>query len=285
MSGSAKCIIGIVVAIALAPVAKGGDLVALVGQSDGSLVRLNITAGGASLINNLGGSVTGLAFNPDKSILFGAVNVDTNYPSPTSLYTINPITGASNLIGATGQSITVFTALSDGRLVGVDKNNDFYRINSGTGAATLVGSTGVPASDQAYNSLATDGTTLYYTFQKTEIAPPSLYTLDPDTGSATLIGQIDAGGFGGGGGLPGSFFVASNGHPPQLLGFLEDYAVINIDTQTAHATVLNFHGDPAAFGGVDISDKVPEPSGATVAILAAAIALLRRRATPKRILA
>jgi len=129
-----------------------------------------------------------------------------------NLVSINPATGATTIIGATG--IGAFGAdLAEvgGKLYLTDLSNNLYSVNSSTGAATLLGPTGIPA-DPAYpftmnpdgtlnlfdESLYGVGNALYATFDaftldpatlsETDVVPPSLWQIDPTTGVATRIG-------------------------------------------------------------------------------------------------
>jgi hypothetical protein len=116
----------------------------------------------------------------------------------SSLYTIDPLTGASTLVGAmgiTGCSGLAFqpgtnTLFAVGKDPGTNKNS-LFTVDPVTGVATLVGATGIEAlatpgffrtiSDISFRR--SDGT-LYAWLE----ASHGLGTLDPTSGAATFLG-------------------------------------------------------------------------------------------------
>ncbi len=116
------------------------------------------------------------------------------------LWTVDPATGATTLIGATGYPIAGLVSRA-GLLYGSGSGGDhgFYRIDKRTGAATLIGNFG-PAASSVLNSVAMsfapDGTlwaVLNYVPPTTGSVTPDwndLATIDPATGMMTLLGPI-----------------------------------------------------------------------------------------------
>jgi hypothetical protein len=111
-----------------------------------------------------------------------------------NLYTIDPTTGATTLVGNMGAEMTDI-ALRNGAMFGTDfpvsGPNSLYAINPTTGATTLIGSTSVYLNALQFGS---DGT-LYGAGGAPGCGPPphvtacnSLYTINTTTGAATLVG-------------------------------------------------------------------------------------------------
>ncbi len=143
---------------------------------------------------------------------------------------INPVTGAFTRIGATGLQPCLIPSPAcgptsefalggiNGKLFATDFSNSVYSVNPATGAATLLAkNSGLPPAPFVPGSQNPDGTTnladgaiwgargkLYatydafiYNFQTSSVeaisVAPKLYTIDPVTGLATVIGTTDLG--------------------------------------------------------------------------------------------
>jgi len=116
------------------------------------------------------------------------------------VWTVDPATGATTLVGSTGKPIAGLVANADG-LYGSGSRGDhgFYRIDRKTGAATLIGDFGSAASS-VLNSVSMGfdaGGTLWAVLN---YVPPNsgsvvpdwsdLATIDPATGAMTVLGPI-----------------------------------------------------------------------------------------------
>ena len=171
-----------------------------------------LTEGSGGLVSGPGGSLYTLAFS-------GNLNA------------INPSTGISTLVGATGlgdcsqptsacgsNSANVLGKLG-ATLYATDFKNNLYTVNPATGLATLIGPTGIPAipytphtpilgdPDGSFTvfdeSLFEHGGKLYanfaagifdpVTFTPTPTIDPHLYQIDPITGLATVIAPTSFG--------------------------------------------------------------------------------------------
>ena len=143
--------------------------------------------------------------------------------------------------------------------------------NVGSGVATAVGPTGLPSLTgiEFDNSLASNGTTLYYTLD-TNGGPGTLYTLNTTTGAATAVGPLGVNG------IVGSAFAGPTFGTGQLYGFSTSGATYAINLTTGQATFLNSNGIGDIFGGVGIVTEAaisaPEPS--TIVLLGTAAATL-----------
>jgi hypothetical protein len=230
----------LLVSMCALPYVLFGDVSSYVDSSTGQFGEIDLATGAFTPIgtNTVGTGIAALG--------------GTIYGEDTSedLVTINPLTGATTEVGATGIDLLTFTAF-DGSLFGTDSLENLYSINASTGAATLVGSTGLGALDPAYAiSLAGGSTNLYYTVDDPSLGP-SLYTLNTTTGAPTLVGSTA-------GDVAGSAFVGNT-----LYGFIFPYVngsdtpqIDTIDTSTGAAT---FVADTSSSVNGSINGGIPSP--------------------------
>jgi len=241
--------VGILLALVAGTSASRGQAVfALIGEQNGRLDRLDITAGTHTLIRANSGVYYGLAFNADQTILYGIVS--SSVGSLSQLVKIDTATGVNTLVGDTGQALSTFTSLADGRLFSVGYDANLYQLNPNTGAATMIGATGRPFSGTFQNSLASDGTILYYTL--TFGGNSSLYVLSLTTGAATSVGPTASG-------IIGSVFAGPTFGTGQLYAFRNNGETDIINLSTGAATRLNSNGITDIFGGVGIITTVVVP--------------------------
>jgi hypothetical protein len=225
-----------------------------------------------------------------------------------NLDSINPVTGVTSLVGATGladcsnfpvspcgPTSANDLALLWGTIYATDISNNLYTVNPLTGAATLIGLTGIPAvpaipdspnPDGTFNafdeSLFSAGGNLYATFDAITINPspftvtpvisPALYEINPTTGHATLIAPT-ALTIGAVVGVNGTFYAFNN-----MAGQVATLNLANGNT----TAVSNFPPD----GGLLVqgaAPDVPEPASfALVGIGIAVIAVRKRRRDNQR---
>ncbi|CAG0936883.1 hypothetical protein TFLX_05779 [Thermoflexales bacterium] len=100
-------------------------------------------------------SWSGLSIDPETGVFYGSTTTD--------LYTIDPTTGASTLLGPFGTTLMIEVAVSpSGEMYGHDIGTDsIYRINKTTGAATLIGLTTYSANFAQGMDFDNDDGTLY----------------------------------------------------------------------------------------------------------------------------
>ena len=104
-----------------------------------ALIKFDKTNGAITRIGNVTSGIESLAFRPSDGALFGATS--------SKLYTINPVTGNSTLVGNYGTPLNLGTSgqnirfANDGNLYvsNTSTNTDIYRINTASGAATRMG--------------------------------------------------------------------------------------------------------------------------------------------------
>ncbi|HML96542.1 MAG TPA: IPTL-CTERM sorting domain-containing protein [Thermodesulfobacteriota bacterium] len=134
-------------------------------------------------------------------VLYGAATGQTSGNAPSSLYTIDPETGAANLIGPIGfNGVTGLEILPDGRLVG-SANADtedgnaavLIEIDSDTGAGSLIGILGNSSNPGECSRMpdiafSCDLGLLYGYSDSCSGNTEGLHLINPDNGVATLIG-------------------------------------------------------------------------------------------------
>jgi PEP-CTERM motif-containing protein len=209
---------------------------------------------------------------------------------------INPATGAFTRIGATGLQPCVIPSPacgptsvfdlggSNGRLFATDFANSIYTVNPATGAATLLArNSGLPPAPFIPGSQNPDGTfnlvdqaiwtargTLYSTYDafvfnfdtstvEAIAVAPKLYSIDPTTGLATVIGPTDLG----------------IGAATEVNGVT--YAFNDVTTQIDTINLLT--GGTTAVGNFDPAAEVlqgaaPTPEPASVGLAALGLAAL-----------
>ena len=218
----------------------------------------------------------GLAAGPGGSLL--TLGFSSN------LYSINPSSGLSTLVGPTGLASCTNAAdvcgASAGNTIGslgshvyaTDFANNLYSINQESGAATLIGHTGIPAVPVTPETSNPDGTVnlfeenlfgsngrLYATFDAfaidfvsfatTPVIPFGLYEIDPSTGSTTLLGSD-----------PTELLNAAAGTGDGAYGYNAGTGeLLRLDLATGKTTHL-LDVDPAAGVVSGVFSPVPEPS-------------------------
>jgi|GEM_PF-1337545 len=125
---------------------------------------------------------TGLTIDPVNGTFYGS--------DATALYTIDPATGASTLVGAFGTTLMIDIAMNTaGEMYGHDIGTDsIYSINPTTGVATLIGPTGYAANYAQGMDFDNDDGTLYifvYTGGGTNV----FGTVNLSTGAVTPLAQ------------------------------------------------------------------------------------------------
>ena len=181
-----------------------GNLLAVAGGFK-LLIALNADNGTAHVVGDLGLTGQGDPSRNDALDLNMVSGCDGKLwltsAVANKIWNVDPTTGATTLVGATGHSITGLAALGDALYgAGGKSDNNFYRIDPDTGAATLIGPFG-PALTHWANSIAmsfdADGTL----WAVINYVPPQndtdaiidwsdLATIDPATGTLTIVGPI-----------------------------------------------------------------------------------------------
>jgi hypothetical protein len=221
-------------------------------------------------------ALSGLTVQPGTNTLFASSGLNGAHPG--SLFTLNPTTGVASLVGPTGSpAVTALAFEANGTLFGAGSSSaqsvgdELIRINPATGAGTLVGPFGPGIDGMA--ALAYNPRTGVLYGGGGEFSGngnfTNLFTIDPATGAATLIGPLlpdsQAGimvltglTFDSSGTLFGSFASGNPASDPSSAA----QAVITIDIPTHSFTTL---GQTQQLSDL-VAVAVPEPS--TLALLA-----------------
>jgi len=149
----------------------------------GTFYSIDPANGNATMIGATGDVLTGLAFDPTFTTLFG---LNTGPFTDQSIFTVDVATGATTLVGATGNppnnncgDITFVGAT----LVGNSWNSEFCSFDTTTGAGTLLGTN---SAFQGLAIAADANQVLYLAYRE----PCELHTVDPANGATTLVGTL-----------------------------------------------------------------------------------------------
>jgi len=222
-------------------------------------------------------AVNGLAYLPGTSTYY------TNVGS--SLYSVDVSTGALKKIGSTGipSGPGIFTAPVTTRsaayevLAKLGSAVPLYSLNTTSAATAVIGNTGIVPVN---NSTASSGLTGLYVINDEGASDTGhLYSIDPHTGGATLIGDTGVKGFRGlidAGGVDYSVSDPGDSFTQQQ--------IYSVDLDTGKSKLLrNIANKQAGYffvGLAPITSAVPEPGTPalfTLGVLATLAAGLRRR--------
>jgi len=170
-------------------------------ETNGNLYQLSPTG---SILANININSDGVVSNFSEGDL--TFNGSTGYVDNTSSggspglfsFTTDPGSLTSGPIGGVTSPTFDGLAFIGSTLYGLESQGgaNLYTVDTTTGAATLVGSTGISLGiGFFFGGLAYDGTTLYAEVSGDDaldhVNSAFLYTIDPTTGVATLVSQIE----------------------------------------------------------------------------------------------
>ena len=152
------------------------------------LLTCDTATGACRQVGNLGVDIidTGLAFASDLHLY-----MSTDAPkNPARFYRVDPGTGAATSIADQGQEITGLAANNAGLFgLGGDGRNNLVRINPASGEVTLVGPLGAVAPRDGGLDFDADG--VLWGIEDAGLRDPSrIFTVDPDTGAATVVATV-----------------------------------------------------------------------------------------------
>jgi hypothetical protein len=177
------------------------------------LITINTADGSPTLVGPMGaGTMPGLAADPNTSILYGG-----HGQGIPEVYRIDPSNGAATLIGNSGLGFAAIPALDfslDGVLYasvnivadGGTGGDHLATINTANGMATVIGPYGTCGGEacdfEGMEAIAFNASGTLYGATANSAGLPGLYTIDVNTGHATLVALIfDAAGSPPGGGV------------------------------------------------------------------------------------
>jgi MYXO-CTERM domain-containing protein len=187
-----------------------------VGDGDGTLGTVDVATGTATVIGEMGLTMTDIAFDPLgnlwglNSLVFGADG--TLYAANSGLYTINTTTGAATLVGSGGGygSSGDLAFIGDSLYLSSVSGDNLYELDVLTGIGTFIGNIGFGA----VYGLATDNNIDLY-----GVAGQNILSIDTVTGAGSVLSNYAGTELGA---AFGSAFLSESGAPdpvPEPAGF------------------------------------------------------------------
>ena len=224
-----------------------------------SLYRIDPNTGATTPIGPFGGGVSlmhGLEYDSNHDVLYGITSALS-----AALYTLNVSTGAATLVGyhgETGLSGMAFDPITDTMYVADVSGNFLFTIDLGTAALSGVGPFNAVGGDQVGVGLAFDPTQgLFASDNKSSALPDDeLYSINPATGQATLVGPINHGN------VLGLAFITEPPCPTLEEGFPDPLGGWNDRWLYQNSNLENFY---VAAGNCDPDNRGNNPEGLWIA--------------------
>ncbi len=243
----ALSLVGLVVGLSLASEAASAPTLWVVDAGQ-KLGKIDVATGAVSGVVNTGITFTDIAFDPSGT-LWGI--------SFFQLFTVNPTTGASALVGDlnAGQSLNSLVFGADGTLWAA--GSGLFKLNQTTGAATLIGNTG----NQSAGDLAfVNGDLLLSTTANT------LVRLNTVTGTGTTIGSF---------GTANVYGLATpDNNTLYGLSGTQVFSVNPISAVGSGFVSYAGHGLGVAYGSTFVSEAIPVPELDSYALLLAGLGIV-----------
>lgn len=163
------------------------------------------TATGASTVIGTADSPdlgwSALSWDASTGTLYGVTYTQSRSGLSSALYTVDPVTAATTLIGpitgigdpTNGTLVGALAVDSGGRMYGIDLvADDFVAIDKATGEGQVIGSLGFDANYAQAMDFDDYTGTLYYAAFNNSVGEAEMYTIDPDSGALTLLSPIGA---------------------------------------------------------------------------------------------
>ena len=163
----------------------------IIDYNDGNIKKINTITGVVTTVGpaglQSGDTPTGLTCDRSTGILYAS----SASGSDSRIYTIDPVTGASTLIGSTGiPALIDITVDGNGQMYGYDMGGDnAYKIDKATGISTLIGSIGFDAGF-AQGMCYDPNTDIIYLTAFNVLGGSQLRILDRTTGNTSLMGVL-----------------------------------------------------------------------------------------------
>jgi hypothetical protein len=252
---------------------------------------IDLTTGSYTNIGTLnlpsGDNIFGMGFGADGK-LYG---LDGSLPT-SNLYRIDTTNANTTLIGGINQSAIDATADASGKMYALsqDANASFYTLNPPSTMTNVVGPSGIMGTGLMAVNAA--GTQIFAGALDATSNSTDLYSINPTTGAATLIG--DTGFLVINGLFVNGTLYAFQAPFNDATGALVPGKIVTIDTTTGVGTFVANYAIPdnhpasdtdAILASAVAPQSIPEPSSVVLGLIAAVTAgsvslLRRRRSTP-----
>jgi hypothetical protein len=242
---SLMAMVAVSIALAVPSFARAGTI--YVDGNAGSFGTVDLATGNFTYIGTTSQVLFGMGFTPDGTLygLDGGANAH--------LWQVNTATGGLTDLGAVGHSVVGATVGPDGLIYAIEYNASglLYTINPSTMAVTPIGNTGILGN----GLVAFDSNGVLY-MNSQGGGNDILYSIDPTTGTPSLIGPTNLAIFTG-------VFNLGDGN---LYGFANDTGIYSLDTTSGASTLVSFAGFPSevAYAAADFeggrTQANPEPS-------------------------
>jgi hypothetical protein len=250
--------LALIAVLGLAPAAQAGPTL-WISDSNGRLGQVDVATGAVSGLVNMGITMTDIAYSP-TGVLYGT--------SFSSLYTINPLTGATTLVGTHNANLNALVFRTDGTLFAAG-GSTLYTLNQGTGATTSVGAMGFGSS----GDLAFNGGDLF--LAASTGSNDTLVKIGLPNAAGTAVGAM---------GFPSVFGLATAGNG--ILYGVSNFNIFSINTTTGAGSLVSSYagGLGIAFGTTFYEEAIAVPEPMTAIGFAGAmlgLAAVRRLRKPK----
>ena len=164
----------------------------MVGTNTDALFTMNFLPAGVSATQVGSSTQFGQSIAQPNSLAYHEGVLYMAEPIGDNIYTLNASTGVATLLGSLGSANLAPTGLaSQGGVLYLSNNapdtiDKLYTVNTSTGALTSAGPDDFGVGESTPRGLCSDGTTMYMMGWDND----QLYTVNPDTGIAVLIGTL-----------------------------------------------------------------------------------------------
>ena len=228
------------------------DFMYVIDYNDGAIKKVEVATGNVTIVGYAGlvsgDTPTGLTCDKASGIFYASSTNGTE----SLLYTIDPATGASTVIGPTGIPALIDIAIDrTGQMYGYDIVGDnAYKIDKATGASTMIGSIGFDASYAQGMCWDPVSDAIYMAAYNASTGAGELRSFDKVTGNTAVLGSLpgEIDGFAFPGGMPNwasispaSGVIAAGGTQTVTVTFDGNYIPPQKDPLAGN---LIFHSDP-----------------------------------------
>ncbi len=218
--------------------------------ADNTLITIDTLTGARTVIGNVGLDIMGLTYDYTSNKLFG-----TGYSGSTSsLYSISPATGNTNLIGSSSSDVLINLACDTfGNLYSLGINDDLlYSVNKNTGIATSIGAIGFDASYAQDMEFDRYTNICYLAGYNAATSAGDLSFVNVVTGAATHIGDFAGGSEITGFAIPFNSSLATN--DASITGYTSPESACGLGNEAISVSIENL--GTSAISGFPVSYKI-----------------------------